>query len=101
MRPKALCGWIGTSAAGCSCATACARVATLRLLQNISASYSGIFLCNVVDDVSLQGFGPSAGIVDQLPSAEQSLSQSFRELQLPVHVKKRKYLASSADLAGW
>ena len=54
---------------------------------------------NVVDDVSLQAFGPRAVVTDQLSAAVEGLFQSFGELDLPVHLKKCKFLASSPELA--
>ena len=89
----------GTIIAGCSAATTLAKLALLGPLTRAVSCRPQLQVRNVVDDVSLQAFGPCAVVSDQLPTAVESLFQSFRELELPVHLKKCKFLASSPELA--
>ena len=88
----------GTILAGCSCATALAKVLVYRLLRSLSGKYAGLHLKNVVDDVSIQVVGTSRFVANNLGRAGREFAEGLRDLRLPLSVDKTCFVASSLAL---
>ena len=89
----------GAIIAGCSAATTLAKLLLLGPLSAVVHGRPQLQVRNVVDDVTLQCFGPFKLVSDQLGSGVEHMLSCFAELELPVHLKKCKFLASSPELA--
>ena len=84
--------------AGCSCATTLARVMVYRLLLRIQNEYAGLFLANVIDDVSATSVGTRRFVIRVVQGVTGQLVRGFAELELPLNGKKSVFVCSDPDL---
>jgi hypothetical protein len=68
----------GTILAGCSCATALAKVLVYILLSGLAHRYPSVHLKNVVDDISLQEVGTRRLVVRTLGEAGKDFARGIR-----------------------
>eukprot|EP00959_Pyramimonas_sp_CCMP1952_P162650 3400648-Pyramimonas_sp.AAC.1 len=80
--------------AGCSGATILAKLLLLRPLLLTQQGRPNLCMRNVVDDVALQACGRPAQVARVLAGAVGQLFSRFKELHLPVNIKKTKYMCT-------
>ena len=88
----------GTVAAGCSCATALAKLLLLSALRAAALAALMAGLLNVVDDVSGHVAGPLTMVAQQLGAAYRAFCAKMAEARLPLSRSKTKALATSKEL---
>ena len=89
----------GSVVAGCSAATTLAKLLLLGPLRSTLQNRPQLALRNVVDDVELQALGNVAMVDTQMGQGVSQLLREMQQLDLPISLKKCKYMASSTELA--
>ena len=88
-----------TILAGCSGATAIAKLLHRRLLKGILAKLSTIRVKNVVDDIALRAVGPARTIMKQVAQETVELKDGLKKVGLPMSSNKTVFLANSTQAA--
>ena len=88
----------GTVVAGCSCATALAKLVLLSALRAAAIAAPIARLLNVVDDVSAHVTGARSMVAQQLGATYRAFCAKVKEANLPISRHKTKALATSKEL---
>eukprot|EP00971_Amphidinium_carterae_P143081 2834981-Amphidinium_carterae.1 len=88
----------GSILPGCAMATHFMKLVLKPLLQRVESALDLATIGNVVDDVSLQVFGPVQDVVRQAISGHDQLVDGITELQLKVNDKKTYVVGSSTNV---
>ena len=88
----------GTVVAGCSCATALAKLLLISALRAAALAAPIARVLNVVDDVSGHVTGACTMVAQQLAAAYRAFCAKVKEANLPLSRNKTKALATSKKL---
>eukprot|EP00971_Amphidinium_carterae_P065396 1295735-Amphidinium_carterae.1 len=88
----------GSILPGCAMATHFMKLVLKPLLMRVSHGLDLATLGNVVDDVSLQTFGPQEDVIQQATCGHQQQVQGLTDLHLKVNEKKTHVVGSSQEV---
>ena len=88
----------GTIIAGCSSATAIAKLLTMTAIDAIARARPSVKVTNMADDVVLQGVGGALLAILEMLAALQGLLANFVLLMVPIAQKKTDMIANSNEV---